>query len=175
MAVTSSKGTIIYISPKLPAAYTEAGYRALIKSDSSVEDPASDEKTNTFVKLAMALNLPAFGLDWEVIRETPMETGIIIKGKGVSDPGSLDVEMLLDEADSGQPVMEAALAAEGPVSFAVRYKAGTSGKNGLVYYFRALVTRFRPSAAGASSFAMRSAGLELDLHAPIKSTWTVPA
>jgi len=100
MALTEGIGGFLSVSAATPATFDAAGYVAL-----------------TFTEVGEASEIPEFGAVHEVVRFTPLKTGIVNKFHGGKDFGSITIPMGLDTADAGQIILLAALASKAAISF----------------------------------------------------------
>lgn len=121
-------GTLVGISASLPATCNLAGFEALTYTNiGEVTDPG--EESSPFSE----------------VTHTPVATGTIVTRKGTQDPGSREMQLAIDRADSGQIIARAAHASRNNYSFRITYPDGT------IDYFHALVMNFTTATGSAET------------------------
>jgi len=108
MALTEGIGGFLSVSAAVPATFDAAGYAAL-----------------TFTEVGEASEIPEYGATHEVVRFTPLKTGIVNKFHGGKDFGSVTIPLGYDSADAGQIILIAALASKAAISFRETRSDGT--------------------------------------------------
>lgn len=138
MSTQSTAGTTLGLSASAPATYNAAGFAAL-----------------TFTNVGEIKNLGEFGKTFALITSSVLSRRGDRKKKGSFNAGQLSFSVELDNADTGQTLLQTALDADADYSVAVTLQ------NGDAYYLRGLVVKFTPAVGGNSEMVMANVTIEL--------------
>lgn len=138
MAVQTSAGARIYAAATLPATYNLAGYAAL-----------------TYTEVGAVESIGAFGREYNLVTFLPLGDRGTQKYKGSFNEGTLALTAALDNGNMGQDLLRTAVDSDNPISFKVELK------DGIIYYFTAMVMNNPVEIQGADNITMTSVNLEL--------------
>lgn len=137
--VRTTAGSTLLICPMRPAAYTVAGFKALV-----------------WTEVAEITDLGEYGREYNKVTHNAVRGRRTIKRKGTFDDGSLTLPMARDAQDVGQKLMDAAVATDASYSYCIRLQDGTR------HYFTAQCMSFKNVLGGADSITGKTALLEID-------------
>lgn len=138
-------------------AYTHSNVKFYISTtpqNADLDDHASDGFPSlTYVEVKGVGSVGEIGLATNIVSYDTLASNITSKGKGITDAGSADVEMLRIVADPGQLAMRAAGAPSNKDNYAFKQDL----QDGTTRYFRALV-------AGPRHPGGRNEDFDLDVY-----------
>lgn len=145
MAAQTSAGSNISIDPALPATNDAAGYEALV----------------AFELIGEVESIGAYGTEYTEVTFTALADRRTRKFKGSYNPGTISITAALDNADTGQAAVQAALDVDDDVSFKVELQ------NGDIQYFTGKVMSYTTEITGVDSITMTtiSVGINSDIVA----------
>lgn len=123
--VKSGTGSKLYVSSTLPASETKAGYTAL-----------------TWVLVGDTTDIGEYGVEYNILEHTPIDSGITQKIKGNANYGSLSVKTGSVPADAGQVILLTASTSQNDYSFKIEKMDGD------IDAFMGKVTSFKPTVQG---------------------------
>jgi len=131
---------------------------------------ASSLTADTYLRVGKVENFGEFGDEAEVIKFNATDEGKVYKGKGIVDPGAMQLSIADIEDDPARERLEAAMIDPNAYNFYLEKNdvdrdATTglplAGHHGTRFYFRALVTSTRRVPGGSSDTWKRTLKLEL--------------
>ncbi|SMH30549.1 hypothetical protein [Azospirillum agricola] len=144
--------------------------QSTIGSKLFVGSKANSLTADTYIRIGKIENFGEFGDEAEVIKFNATDEGKVYKGKGIVDPGAMQMTIADIEDDPGRERLDAAMIDPAAYNFYVEKNnvdrdpdtgLPLPGHHGTRFYFRALVTSTRRVPGGASDVWKRSLKLEL--------------
>lgn len=132
MTVKTSAGSSISIDPALPATNDDAGFEAL----------------TDFELIGEVESIGAFGTEYNEVTFTALDNRRVRKFKGSYNPGTIALTAGLDNADTGQAAIQAALDVDDDVSFKVELQDGS------IEYFTGKVMSYTTEISSVDNITM---------------------
>ena len=98
-----------------------------------------------------------FGKAFNLVTHLPLASRKTVKKKGSFNPGTMNLQLAIDEADAGQIAANAALASDNSFSFKVE-----DAQTGVIRYFTGVVMSFTTQIGGVDSILSGAITVEID-------------
>lgn len=138
MGVETTAGTTIRVSAAAPATFNQAGYAAL-----------------AWTKVGEVTDLGTFGRKYNLVTHQPIDTRGTKKLKGSFNDGAVNLTYGIDDDDSGQVIVEAAVDDDDPISVEITSQSGT------IYYFQALIMSAERAFGGVDNVLSSTPAFEI--------------
>jgi len=139
--VRTSAGSTLGVSATLPATFNEAGYTA---------------EAMTYLDVGEITDMGEFGKEFALVTHNPLGERGTIKRKGSFNNGSLQLQLGLDNDDTGQAALQTALDSDDSIAVEIVLQDGTA------YYFTAQVMSFNIQVGSVDQITTASVMLEID-------------
>lgn len=138
MALTEGIGDFMSVAAAAPATYDATGFTALSWSD-----------------MDQAESIPNYGANHATVEFTPIKTGIVNKGHGALNYGTVDIPFAVDSTDPAQAILKAARISKNEISFKETFSDGSER------YFAGKVMSFMDGGAQVNSVKTGTCRVEI--------------
>jgi len=138
------------------------GAKISIGPANSVAANASAFAALSYTQIKGVDQIPAIGPSANVVKFTPLETGVVEKRKGSVDNGDPEVVLFLNNKDAGQLALVAAQATKNSYAFKVVLNdAASASATNTTFYFLAVVSSTNIEKGAADNITRRHATLNI--------------
>lgn len=145
MSVRTTAGSQLRVTAVKPSAFTEAGYETVFPETPTMTNPIVGEITD----------FGEFGRKYNLVTHNPVSDRGTVKKKGSFNAGTMNLQLGLDDDDSGQAMMMTARDSDNDYYFELTTQSGQR------YYFPAQVMDFMINLGSVDSITSASVSLEL--------------